>query len=329
MYSRDKKRYVEQTYPNSPESQQVVMHSLLVLKGYESDWGMDFTVVPIEVLQPAFNRVVSTRWIGATATLNRFKQYALWRRAQGLPCGDGVFELRINPSDVIRESMLSSPVQLAMLLNAAFDPPFMHTIDIIYRVFLWMGFSGLEDRQAISITADCVNFDRMYIETTAGDYPVYEESLEDFELACELRAFVHGEKRVPRADGNRIMRGKLTNRKVNTDAMLTHTIRPTLTRKLAAAADVNRNRQKPVPVGFDITYSGVYLSGVFYRFHELERLGIPPDFDLYARAVFDRAQASDRPYRVSIRNPKAAVLLRIKKNTATDYANWKRAFNLE
>ena len=329
MYDEDKRRYVTQAYPKSVESQHVVLHSLLSLKGFESDYGSDFTLAPIDKLQPAFNSVVSSAWVGASNTLRHIRQYARWRRAQGLPCGEGVFHLQIDQDIAIRESMLSSPEQLAMLLNAVFDPPSMHTIDIVYRVFLWMGFSGLEDREAVSITADSVNLDRMYIETGAREYPLYDESIEDFRLACELRAFIQGDRQVQRVSGNQIMRGKRRNRKANTDDMLVHTIRPTLARKLANAANDNRKRQRPIPVGFGITYNKVYLSGVFYRLYELERLGKPPDFDQYARETFERAQSGEKPYKVSIRNPQAAILLRLKKTAATDYANWKRAFKLE
>ena len=329
MYADDKRKYVEQAYPKSPDSQNVVLHSLYSLKKYESEWGFDFTLAPIEELQPAFNSVVSSAWIGANNTLRCFRQYGHWRKAQGLPCGEGVFHLQIDQATAIRESMLPSPEQLAALLNAVFDPPFMHTIDIVYRVFLWMGFSGLEDREAILITPENVNLGRMYIETQSHEYPLYDESIDDFRLACELRAFRQGDRMVPRAPGDQIMRGKRRSRKTNTDAMLVHTIRPTLARKLSDAADNNRKRQRPIPVGFGITYNKVYLSGVFYRFYELERLGKPPDFDRYAMEAFERAQSGDKPYKVSVHNPQAAILLRLKKTTATDYANWKRAFKLE
>ena len=306
-----------------------MLHSLTSLKNRESEWGMDFTMAPIEKLQPAFDLMVSATWIGATNTLRHFRQYAQWRKKHGLPCKDAVFNLRINQTIAIRDSMVSSPEQLAILLNTVFDPPSMHTIDIIYRVFLWMGFSGLQDRQAVNVISDEIDLERMVIETPAGEYSICDESIEDFGLACALHTFTQDGRVFQRAEGDRIMRGKRSNRKVNTNAMLIHTIRPTLTRKLASAAQDNQERQFPLHVGFDITYNKVFLSGVFYRLHERERLGKPLNFERYAQDAFERAQAGDKPYKVSVHNPKAAVLLRIKKSAATDYANWKRAFGLE
>ena len=325
MFDDDKRRYVDEVYPgkSSGHSRYSVLSTLMLLNDYEIKWGSDFTLQTLSELQPAFNEVVSSTWYGANSTLQRLKKYAFWRKANGLPCGNDVFALCVDRSVVIRESMVASPEALAVLLNAVFDPPSMATTDIIYRVFLWMGYFGIDDRSAIRVEASDVDLKEGRIRMTSGEHIICPDAIDDFISACCLTTFARGHKQVARAEGNTIMRGF---RRIDPDTMLVNTVRPTLARRLGAAAKANRVRSNPIPVGFDITFNRVFMSGLFYRLYEQERLRVRIDFARYAEEEFERAQASGKPYSVTSGNPKTAILLRLRKSIEADYAGWKQAF---
>lgn len=328
MFMQDKIRFVDECYPDSEMSRKWILSSLSILSDYEEDWGMDFTMQEYQILQDAFNKVTAITYSGSKTTLIRFRKYAKWRKENNLPCSDGVFNLVADRAIAMRESMVASPKELATVLDAAFDDSIQGTIDVIYRVFLWMGFAGISDYEAIKVTSDDIDFSSMEIHHAGKDYIIYEESKYDFRIACDIREFKENNRYKKRIEGSEIMRGKQNKRSNPMDVVLTHTIRPTLARKLEAADQRNQASDEPLNVGFDLTFSRVFMSGTFYRIYQNERAGVKPDFEQYAIDEFERVSQSDKPYKVSQTNPKSAILLRLKKSAESDYSNWKKAFLL-
>lgn len=328
MYDEDKIRFVNECYPGSEDSRKWVLSSLKILSDYERRWGFDFTEQEYELLQDAFNKVTVITYNGTKTTLIRFRKYAKWRIANDLPCSDAVFRLEADRTIAMRESMVPSPNHLARVLDATFDDPVIGSIDVIYRVFLWMGFSGLNDIDAIKVTDNELDFSSMVIRHSEKTYPIYNEAKYDFRIACDLREFSENKRSRKRIDGHEIMRGKENKRAQPLEVILVKTIRPTLARKLEAADRENQKSALPLDLGFDLTFNRIYMSGFFYRLYQQELNGNPPDFVQYAHDEFERAERSDKPYKISPSNPKSAIILRIRKSTESDYNNWKRAFSL-
>jgi len=328
VFAADKERFVNERYPNSEISRKQVLATLMSLSSFEESWGMDFTMQDLPELQKAFSSIISTAYSGSKTTLIRFHRYAKWRIDNGLPCADSVFKLVPDRITAMKESMVSSPAHLAKVLDAVFDDPVTGSSDIIYRVFLWMGFSGISDSEALRVTKDEVDFRTMTIHHEGFEYPIYSESKYDFRIACDINEFVEGKKRRKRCDGDEIMRGKNDTSSRSPESVLIGTIRPMVFRRFKSAEAANQNLERPLDIGYDITFSRVLLSGTFYRMYQDEINGNPPDFAEYALAEFHRAQQSDKPYKVSDANPRWGILLRLRKSAESDYNSWKKAFNL-
>lgn len=325
----DKKRYVEECYPKSEVSRKQVFATLRLLTDDELTLGKDFTLFELDELQQAFDRINTVSYSGCKTVIIRFKRYVNWREQNGLPCTRNVYKLQVNPKIAIRSSMVPSPSALKKILDYVFDDPVQGTIDVIYRVFLWMAFSGLRDVEAVKVKRSDINFAKMRILFGDNEYPIYDESRYDFRIACDLMEFIEPKRSRKRIAGDEIMRGKDNRRASSAEDSLRSTIRPMLVRKFEAANARNLESNDGMDSGLELTYNGVLNSGVYYRLYELERLGQIPDFSEYAIAEFERNAESDTPYKVSPTNPRAAIILRLKKSAESDYNNWKKAFDLE
>ena len=329
MFEKDKIRYAAECYPRRANSRKRILSSLLLLKEYETEWNMDFTMQDLDKLQAAFNNAVSTSKVGAKNALTRFRKYAKWRTENNLPCTQNVFKLEIDRLVSIRESMVSSPQHLARILDIVFDDSVLGTMDVIYRIFLWMGFSGIDDIEAVTVTRQELDFKQLLIRHNGNTYAMYRESRYDFRIACDLTDFLDEDAYISRSNGDTIMRGKSGKEPLTPSRYLLTVIRPTLARKFELATQQNLDLDSPEDIGLDLSFHRVYMSGVFYRLYQQELIGNPPDFYEYAQKEFEQTQLSDKPYKISpTKNPKAAIILRLKKKIETDYVIWKQAFNL-
>ena len=331
MFDADKRRFVEERYPDSELSRRNILGTLLSLSSYEEQWQMDFTLQSLEPLQAAFNQVSGVTFNSAQETLFRFRRYAAWRREQGLPCGDAVDHLVIDTIAAIRRSMVGSPQQLKQVLDYVFDATDMETSDIIYRVFLWMAFVGLPYYETIEVTDKQVDLRNERIYHGGQAYVLPEESLGDFAAACRLTKFYESRGRCfPRVEGDRIMRGKQNKRTKSLKELLATSIRPALSRRFAAAKKrydgYDEKKGQPALIPLDLTFERVFSSGNFYRIYQRELKGIPIDIDGYAVGEIDRKAMAGKPYAISEKQKRSVVLTQIRTAFREDYNNWKQAF---
>ena len=327
MFDADKRRFVEERYPDSELSRRNILGTLLSLSSYEEQWQMDFTQQSLEPLQAAFNQVSGVTFNSAQETLFRFRRYAAWRREQGLPCGDAVDHLVIDTIAAIRRSMVGSPQQLKQVLNYVFDATDMETSDIIYRVFLWMAFVGLQFYETIEVTDKQVDLRNQRIYRSGQAFVLPEESLGDFAAACRLTQFYEPRGRcLPRVEGDRIMRGKQNKRTKSLKELLGTSIRPALSRRFAAAKKRHDENDQLASLPLELTYERVFSSGQFYRIYCQEKKNITFDFADYAVSELDRKATTGKPYAISEKQKRSVVLTQIRTAFREDYNNWKQAF---
>ena len=336
MLSQDKLSFLDETCPTVGTTRKSYEVAFRAMEPLEAEWGTDFTLQPREVLEQAFNEsVCSSRYVNAYKTLTLLQKYAKWRVANGLPCGDGIHGVTIDTSYRMRKTMVSSPLHLLRVLNLAFDPPGQSSPDVLYRAFLWMGFAGLDAGQAVRVVEEQLDLYALTITYEGEVFRLPSESVPDFREIASLTGFLEHSARAngtvytrsfERVPGNRLMRGRPSQRVLSLDESVTKSIRPFITTKLRQAAARSAADPSLLQTGLETSFNYVHLSGQFCRLYELERLGEAPNFRALAQADFDKRKHSDKPYSDWNSTYASNTVTRLALFMRNDYNSWKKAF---
>lgn len=329
MYNEQVKLAFIDKYTESKQTEKLLRHIFDGTKDIEERYGKDFYEMDAEQAQEAFNYVSGIKVNGASSILMILKAYVRWCVANGYPATKAIQELRIDVHDKLRESYVASPEHLLKSLEKAFSNPDENEIEYIYRSFLWLGFMGLQASEAIQVTAEHIDFDTFHLKFPGhtAPYRIYPEAIPDLKKAIELKDFEeprgkNGVKK-PRAAGKEILRGKVSRRTLAEAVELT--FRPTISRAFKAALDKyeSQGAEIPVELSLKLTFKHVYMSGIFYRTYERERMGIPPNFSEIILKERRNAKASNFS-----RNYTERKLLNILiRDMEQDYDNWKSVFS--
>lgn len=316
---------------NQPTTKKFVTSIFNWFEPYENEWGMDLALQSAEVLQPVVNELSGLRSKSTELLLIMLKEYVKWLKNNGYQYGRGIYGVQIDSIEKVRSQMISSPAHLVEVMKKVdtglkkkdgssifkgFDPAESETVDVIYRVFLWMAFSGLYDTEAIQVKDTDIDLDRLVINFNGQKYKIYQEAKLDFEKACRLTDFnyihPHYETRRKRVDGNLIMRSM---RSEEIDLM---TIRPIVNKKLNPKTEGDKSRLK-----VKLSYNKIYLSGAFYRMFEQERMGRPVDFStLVAKDM------KNTDYTTSATRTLNTIANKLEREYMADYDKWKCAFDV-
>lgn len=277
------------------------------IEPYETKNGADLCQLPIEVLQPIANSNFGSRTRTSDSTIAFLRSYAIWCKEQGYEVGDGIYQLKTEMNEKMRRMMVASPMHLESILDKAFDPVQSQTIDCVYRCYLWMAFSGMDDLDTLEVKVDEINFDTMTIEHSGRSYEIYRESVPAFKMACTATEFLYDHpkyeaKMRSRFPGTHLMRG------IRSDRIKITTVR-------GYVGKVFKEN------GIETSYGKIRLSGMFYKAYEMERCGIPVNFD---NAVAERLAKMDHKYHKNYTRNKEANC--IKRDLMEDYESWKAAF---
>ncbi len=336
MFNEDlKDGFIHAVYSREESTRKQVEKLLLTLGEYERKYGADFSQMNEEQTKETAKAMCGYRTSNANTIFFILREYVKWCRAQGYDTSDAIWRIRLPLVEKMRSSFVGSPAHLKMSLDMAFPDMKENDIKLVYRSFLWLGFMGFRDSEAICVTVNDVHFDNMKV--TFGDwiYPIYAESLPDLHGACELTSFDEPRGNIgtikERASGDAILRGKTPRKprgkdtkgeKTMQDFLIT-TLRPMVSRAFSAAAETyEKNGGNPPGLSLDLSYNHVYLSGIFYRMYEEERIGRKPDFtEIVSREHRNSSHAEyDSNY---TRNKFINGCIR---NYEADYMNWKSLF---
>lgn len=274
----------------------------------EEKYGVDLCLLPAEAIQSILNEKLGIRAKSVGTACVFLKAYFSWCRDNGIETGNGLEGLSVKTEEKIRNTMVASPKHLELILDKAFDPVESETIDCIYRCFLWMAFSGMEETDAVNVKIPEVDFIRMVIRHQDREYEMYKEALPAFHKACELTKFIYQhfnpEYKVSRAryPGDNLFRG-FRSEKIKVNSL-----------RSVVSSRFHEKKMK-------LSYDRLVLSGTFYRAYEMERAGFTPDF---SDVVEERVERVDRAYSGSYCQKKTAAS--IKNELLNDYASWKHAF---
>jgi len=320
MYNEEQKRAFIESHTNSDKTMAKIIQIFSWFESYEESWNMDLAQQEADKLQPIVNELTGVRSKSTELILIILKEYVKCCGRNGYEVSRGIFDVRINTIDKIQNQMVASPLHLKSKLDEFFESVDEETIDITYRVFLWLAFAGFDDKDAIRVTSDCVDLDNLKINFEGHSYEIYKECREDFEKACFLTDFLYKHPnyttRRDRAEGKLIMRG------IRTPTVDLKTIRPVINKKFGAddAEEIDNNRQKS-----RISYKRIYLSGIFYRQYERERAGLPVDFSEFIARAIERKEKTKK-YTVSKTRTLTTIANTIEREYLADYEKWKCAF---
>lgn len=323
MYNAEQKQaFIFKKYP-SASTQKYLTQIFNKFEKFEEAHNKDLACLSVEVLQPLINDFSGVRGKSTDVVLNLLKEYVRWCIANGYEATNGIFEVKIDAVEKIKIQMVPSPLTLLNRLNEYFDITEKETIDITYRVFLWMAFSGLTDKDAIRVTSENIDLDNSRINFEGHSYEIYEESKEDFKKALCLTDFLYEHPnystRKQRVSGNVLIRGV---RSATVDLM---SLRPIINKKVTEKQNAKGEKSDTSKNG--LTYKKLRLSGAFYRAYIRESKGIPVDFSTYIAEEMERKEQSKK-YTTTATRTYTVIANLLEREYLSDYQMWKTAFGL-
>lgn len=304
MYNEGRKiRFLEETRSSAGFGRSVFRTT----EPYEEEAEKDLCELSTEVLQDIANSNFGTRTRSMDSTIAFLRSYVTWCKEQNYQTCDGVYGVKTQLDAKMKRYMVASPKHLQAMIDKAFLPVESNTVDCIYRCYLWMAFSGIEESETFEVKVDEVDFVSMLIIHGGKSFELYREAIPAFRLGCEATEFEYQHPKYTqkrdRFPGEHLMRG------IRSEKLKSNTVKSIVQKAFKAG-------------GVELTYNKIRLSGVFYRAYEAERVGKPVDFDdLIAEHIIKMGSTYHKSYTRS----KVANLL--KRDLFNDYACWKAAFS--
>ncbi len=314
MYNRERKVSFIKQYTNSINTATHVEKVFNAFEPYEREKNADLCTMSAEDLQPVFDKISGYKYKTHFWNVAVIKEYVKWCIQMEIPgATNNIDSVKIPGLQKVRTEMVSSPLHLQRYLDIMFDPEDHETMDVIYRTFYWLSYSGVDDEDIFEITASDLDFKKMSIKYKGSTLPIYREALPALLKAATLNSLVFKHPnynsiiRRDRVPGKKIMRG------VKAEGNLL-TIRGILSKKSMAA--VSRGE-----TDLRLSFHRVKLSGLFYRMYERERAGYDVDFTSEAiNYLKDKSYSGGRT-----ENARRNMVIR---DYMENYERWKLAFSI-
>ena len=292
------------------------------IEHFEIDAGVDVCQMNPEMMSVVVNSLSSAkRTTYFTSMYNRLKQYVDWCVKSGVDGANNIPKMSsCGISDDFAKEIIRSPKHLDSVFSRIFNPDELESIDVIYKTYLWLAYSGIYDgSKTVFINDDDVDFSYMVVRYDGREYEIYREAIKTFKFCCNIKIFRFirgqngGSSQVKRVDGKCLLRATAGSDSDADRASAYMRVRTSLPRR------TRNNRESGVDIP-DLSYKNVWLSGVFYRNYERELAGLDVDF---SQAASDEVGidicGQERIYRMN----RCIVLLK------RDYERWKMALDIK
>lgn len=313
MYNSEQKARFILEYSKSLSTNRFVTAIFNAMEPFETEWGADLCTKDTETLQPAVDSLASVRIGRGWSPIYILKEYVRWCIRNHVPGAvDGITGIQIEGLKAVRTRLVSSPLHLQRCLDEVFGPLEEETVAITYRCFFWLAFAGVDEEDVYTLTADNVDFASQSIVIDGTSYPIYREALPAIKKATELTSFNYKHPNY----------GKVVRRDRIPGELLLRGIRGEVT-KLNIRANLSKMARNAVVEGrcnTELSYSRIYLSGIFFRMYEKERAGIPVDFSEDAKRFM-----AGKTYQNKTRKNRQTE---IEKDYEKDYQRWKMVFSV-
>ena len=309
-----KDQFLRECY-QTEESRVDARYTLERVAPYEKRLETDISAIGGDALQDIVSRISSARGVNFAMDLCVLQSYVRWCLVKRFPgtCDD-ILDIQFSGAEKYKRKAVANPVQLQAYLDQVFSPESDETIDVIYRSYFWLAFSGIDEEDAVKIRADQLNLDRMQIMLDNGRvFPIYVEALSAFHKAISLNDFAYRNPnykngkvvRKDRVDSNLLLRG--IKKKDNKEIPNVKSYRSVIIKKTKLAEDAGKTTQC-------LSYSRVYLCGSFFRAYCDEVNGLKVRF--YRQAAID------------CRSTNEESALRLARRYDEEYRLWKLAFRV-
>lgn len=277
---------------------------------YEEQAGLDLCNLPLDALQKYVDENLGTGSDSSASLFSILQSYFEWCYRNEYTNINTLNQVTIDYDTKIKKHLVASPKHLSVMLDQSFCPIEENRLDILYRCFAWLAFSGVRQQHVMNVKSQDIHLDTMTIEFDGLAYEIYREAIPALRCACESDTFVYtgtapnGVKtdfNRKRCDNEYLFRS-FKNGKPGLNTMI---------QQVFPRIQAN---------GFDITYNRVYMSGLFYRAFENERAGFPPNFD---DEIMYRVQKNAADKDKDALNKSVWVT---RSKLKSEYQQWKRVF---
>lgn len=313
MYNEElKKRFIDQ-YTNNNSTKKLCETIFNSFESSEIEWGGDLCTKSTEELLPKINNLSGVRSRSQLMQLSILRDYVKWCILTNV---DGACDGMLNINDVKMDSLktqtVSRPKHLQKYLDSICSPEEKCTTDNIYRCFYWLAYAGMDEEDILNVKISDVDFKRMQVNYPRKYtvVPIYAEAVHAFKNCVELDSFLYNHPNYtksvwkPRVEGDTLIRGLRS--KINTKSI---------------RVEMSRRSKRNIELGnttMQLTYSRVWLSGLFYRMYERELDGEPVDFS----DIVDE-QMSTKVYSYRGRNTPNGKRKFLMREFEEDYRRWK------
>ena len=315
MYNEElKKRFIKE-YTNSISTAAVCESVFNSYQKNEEEWGADLCTQSEEVLRPIVTMKLGLRSRSKWSRLIILKDYVQWCIITNVAGAcDGMLKITDIGLDKVKQQTIANPKHLQQYLDAICDPTENCATDNIYRCYYWLAYAGVEQDDILNIKCSDVDFMTMTINypQKLTSVPIYPESLQAFHNCVELTQFASSHPNynemvwINRAEGDTIVRG----------------IRALPTLKSMRVALSRRQKNRGDKTDLRLSFSRVWISGLFYRMYENEMAGIQPDFN---PIVLQKMEG--KTYNLSSGgNTIEAKQRQLVRDYEEDYKRWKLAW---
>lgn len=320
MYNAEVKERFLRSFTNSIASRRVAASLFNSLEQYEQEWGRDICTQGINEINRVLRQVCGVRASGKYTRYRLMQSYFDWCISQQIP---GAKPIALDPWDTgtekYRTGFVASPMHLQHYLDLLFKPESLESKDDTYRCLCWLAFGGILEIDACDVTGDEVDFNRMLVSHNDTDYPIYREGLQAIRNCVKLDSFKYYHANgslirvTDRTPGNQLLRG--TSGTFNYRMFL-----------CLYNDKVNDKYTDGKSDGMKVSYENIWLSGIFYRLHELERMGVRIDVDAFVPVLEDKMKGRAR------KNPEKSMPTHNNIRSRAhflyqDYLGWKQAFS--
>lgn len=313
MYNQDVKERFISEYVKSDSRKTLYRHLFDRIAEYEYKWGADICTRSSDEIQPVVNKIITVR--SSYTLISALSSYAKWcinNNVEG--ARTGILNITASISDKLRTQTVSGPPHLQIYLNSLLFPESSNTADNIIRCYCWMAYGGMDEEDVINVKTSDVDLINAKIVYNDKEYVIYREALPAFYRCVNSNHFylINKNYKKPvlkrRADSNYLLRA--TTPKVSISYL-----RNSLSQKSKVAYGEEKTR-------LQLSYSRIWLSGLFYKKYEMERLGYSIDFEDEVNQHIEGKEYSLKKGRTM-----RAIKAKIEKEYLEQYEEWKSLFN--
>ena len=325
MFNEEQKTKFINEFTNAKNKKDNLTRLFKKTEPYETAWGIDVSSANVKQMQAVVDEIVGFRAWDTSTYINLLRAYIDWCVASGLASpSDAIGQVDTDGVEKMRSQTVRNPDQLEQYLNVVITPR-NDTAAVTLKAYCWLAFSGLFIEDTLSLRSGCVDFDSMSIilqrDGRTIAYPIYRQSIGVLRACAEQEFFLKQngttgkEARTRRADGDLLLRTFQPNA-AKKDSLP----RIKFASNLAAARKrFSTEESSEYP---DLTYYGVWVSGVFYRAFEAEIANGSVDFRAVATESVlrnsDSSQCTQRQLKTMIGGAAGKF--------NRDYERWKKTF---